>query len=270
MTFAAGKEVYCADSPPVVARGVSLSDTELDAAFSGSVSGILWDDAGSADLQNILASVVTTDFSDKSVKRILANHPTPENWRVGEALAEAFLVEHRACEFPWPSGRDLKNPSASPSGTDLVGFQNTGGADNVHCFAFGEVKTSQHAAWPPSVMDGRHGLKKQLEDLRDSTGVKDSLVKYLGHHANGADWLPRYRSAASRYIGNPADVSLFGVLVRDVEPKREDLASRANMLASGCLAETSIELRAMYLTSETIDSLAQRAGKTRKGGHGQN
>jgi hypothetical protein len=270
MTMSAGTEVYNADVAPVTARGASYSDAEIDAALGGSLSRILWDETGTADLQAILTSVVTTDFSDKSLKRVLANRVTPENWRVGEGLAEAFLVEHRACEFPWPSGRDLKNPGASPAGTDLVGFQNTGAAENTHRFAFGEVKTSEQEAWPPSVMDGRHGLKKQLEDLRDSTAVKDSLLKYLGHHVNGTSWFSRYQSAATRYLANPDDVSLFGVLVRDVEPKREDLARRAGDLASGCPAETSIELRAMYLPRNTINSLAQRAVKAREGGHGQN
>jgi hypothetical protein len=268
VTMAAGTEVYNADIAPVMARGASYTDAELDAALSGSVSRILWDDTGTADLQAILTSVVTTDFSDKSVKRILVNRVTPENWRVGEGLAEAFLVEHRACEFPWPSGRDLKNPSASPAGTDLVGFQNTNAAENAQRFAFGEVKTSEQEAWPPSVMDGRHGLRQQLEDLRDSTNVKDSLVKYLGHHASDTAWLPRYQSAAKRYLVNMGDVSLFGVLVRDVEPKREDVTSRAGALADGCPAETSIELRAMYLPRKTINSLAQRAIAAREGGHG--
>lgn len=270
MTLAVGMEVYNADAAPVTARGASYTDAELDAALRGSVSRILWDDAGVADLASILTSLVTTDFSDKSVKRILGSRVTPENWRVGEALAEAFLVEHRACEFPWPSGRDLKNPSASPSGTDLVGFQNTNAAEHAYRFAFGEVKTSEQETWPPSVMDGRHGLKKQLEDLRDSTDEKDSLVKYLGHHANGTAWLPRYRSATTRYLTEPADVSLFGILVRDVEPKRDDLASRVAHLADGCPARTSIELRAMYLSRKTITSLARRAADAREGDHGQN
>lgn len=270
MTLTTGTETYNADASPVIARGASYTEADLDAALSGSVSHILWDDAGTADLYVILTSVVTTDFSDKSVRRVLANRPTPENWRVGEGLAEAFLVEHRVCEFPWPSGRDLKNPSASPTGTDLVGFQRTDAAENAHRFAFGEVKTSEEEAWPPSVVDGRHGLKKQLEALRDSTDVKDSLVKYLGHHAVGTAWLPRYRSAATRYLANPCDVSLFGMLVRDVEPKREDLSSRTGDLAAGCPAETSIELRAMYLPRNTINTLAQRAVRARKVGHGQN
>jgi len=270
MTMAAGTEFYSADVAPVTARGASYTDAELDAALGGSVSRILWDDAGTADLQTILASVVTTDFSDKSTRRVLANRLTPENWRVGEGLAEAFLVEHRDCVFPWPSGRDLKSPSASLTGADLVGFQNTNATENRYRFAFGEAKTSAQEAWPPSVMDGRHGLKRQLEDLRDSPDVKDCLVRYLGLRANGTDWRPRYMSATMRYIADPGDVSLFGVLVRDVEPKREDLAGRVGSLAAGCPTGTSIELRAMYLPIKAISSLAQRAVKARGGGHGQN
>lgn len=270
MTMPTGTELYCADVAAVTARGVSYTDGELATALSGSVALILWDDAGTLDLQAILTSVTATDFSNKGLKRILANHVRPENWRVGEGFAEAFLVEHRGCMFPWPTGRDLKNPSACPAGTDLVGFQNIDAMDDTYRFAFGEVKTSAQEAWPPSVMDGRHGLRKQLEDLRDSAAVKDCLVKYLGHRANGSDWLQHYRSAAKRYLANSTDVSLFGILVRDVEPKREDLACRASELACGCPAETSIELRAMYLPRGTINSLAQRAVAVREGGHGQN
>jgi len=270
MMLSAGTEIYNADVSPVTARGVSYTDVEIDTALGGSVSNILWDDTGTADLQAILVSVATTDFSDKSVKRILSNHPAPENWRVGEALAEAFLAEHRNCEFPWPSGRDLKNPTASPAGTDLVGFQKTDNQSDSYRFAFGEVKTSEEGKWPPGVMHGRHGLQNQLEGLRDSTGIKDSLVTYLGHHANGKGWLPHYQVATKRYLVNPADVSLFGILVRDVEPKREDLAGRARALANNCPLETSIELRAMYLPRRSIGALAQRALKMREGGHGQN
>jgi len=270
MTTAAGTEAYNVDACPVTARGVSYTDAELDTALRGSVSGILRDDAGIADLETVLAAVVTTEFSEQSVKRVLSSRAALESWRVGEAIGEAFLVEHRSCEFPWPSGRDLKNPAASPAGTDLVGFQETSAVTDTYRFAFGEVKTSEEKKWPPSVMSGRHGLKKQLEDLRDSIRVKDSLMKYLGHHADGTDWFPRYRSAAKRYLADPEDVSLFGILVRDVEPKQEDLASRAGNLAKGCPKGTSIELRAMYLPDGSIGTLAKRAAAAREGGHGQN
>ena len=81
--MAVGTEVYNADCLPVRARGATYTDIELDAALSGSVSRILWDEVGTADLQTILASVVTTEFLDKNVKRILSNRAVPENWRVG-------------------------------------------------------------------------------------------------------------------------------------------------------------------------------------------
>jgi hypothetical protein len=80
MPLAAGTELYNADVPPVKARGVSYADAELVTALSGSVSRILCDDTGTRDLEAILASVVATEFSDESVKRILTNRPTPENW----------------------------------------------------------------------------------------------------------------------------------------------------------------------------------------------
>lgn len=259
MTMAAGTECYNADAAPITARGATYTEAELDEALGTSVGSIIWDETGVVDLDAVLSSLVTTDFAEGSVRRILSNQPTPENWRVGEGLAEGFLTEHRNCEFPWPSGRDLRNPRSSPAGTDLVGFQKFDGAVDSCRFAFGEVKTSKQKAWPPSVVDGRHGLVEQIEGLRNTTDVKDNLVKYLGHHAQGADWISRYQEAARRYLANPNDVSLFGVLVRDVEPKAEDLSKRATDLASGCPAETSIELRAMYFPENTIDSLAERA-----------
>lgn len=258
----AGTEVYNVDSSPVTARGASYTNEELDTAFGGSVSQILQDTAGTEDLQDILTKVVTTEFSESSLRRVLSHRPSPEQWRVGESLAEAFLVEHRDCEFPWPSGRDLRNPAASPAGTDLVGFQKTIDTSNPHRFAFGEVKTSEQKAWPPSVMHGRHGLEKQLESLRDAPEVKDALVCYLGHHVQGTAWAPRYQSAAKRYLANPTDVSLFGVLVRDVEPKKEDLSARATNLSAACPTATGIELRAMYCPSGSIAGFAQRVTTT--------
>jgi hypothetical protein len=269
VTVSVGTEVYNADAPPVTARGVSYTEAELNVALSGAVSRILRDDAGTADLQAILASVVTTDFSDKSVKRVLSQGPMVEAWRVGEGLAEAYFAEHKNYEFPWPSGRDLKNPSASPAGTDLVGFQETDAVVNADRFAFGEVKTSAQELWPPNVMDGRHGLQKQLEALRDSTDVKDALVIYLGHHAGGARWLPRYQSAAARYLADSSDVSLFGVLIRDVKPKADDLRKRAEVLAGNCPSQTNIELRALYLPKNSIKTLAKRLVGAREGNNGQ-
>jgi len=202
MTMAAGTECYNADVAPITARGAMYTEAELDEALKTSVVSIIWDEPGAVDLRAILSSLVTTDFSEESVKRILSNQTTPENWRVGEGLAEGFLTEHRNCEFPWPAGRDLRNPRSSPAGTDLVGFQKCNGAVDSWRFAFGEVKTSKQKAWPPAVVDGRCGLAEQIEGLRNTPNVKDNLVKYLCYHAQDADWDSHYREAARRYLVN--------------------------------------------------------------------
>ena len=174
-------------------------------------------------------------------------------------MAEAFLEDHRDCIFPWPTGRDLRNPNASPAGTDLVGFQ-TSHAEEPR-FAFGEVKTSAQEEWPPSVMDGRHGLKAQLEALRDSARTKHDLVIYLGHHAVGADWRGTYQAAAKRYLADEADVVLFGVMIRDVRPDDRDLRARAASLAARRPPKMLVELRAFYLPAGSIESLGQIASQ---------
>lgn len=264
-----GTEAYVADHLRVQARGATLRDDELDEALSGPVSAILWDDAGQSELEMVLAGLAETEFEDERLREILENTPAMEDWRVGEAMAEAYLIENRSCEFPWPTGRDLKNPSASPAGTDLVGFQHLEQRDGDDPeedvrFAFGEVKTSVEEAWPPAVTHGRHGLVTQIENLRDKPEVRGALVRYLALHAAlGAAWGPMFRKATKRYLRRPGDIALFGVLIRDVEPKHLDLRSRARRLAEGCPADTAIELRALYLPAGSIPGLPERALRAR-------
>lgn len=255
MPIAAGTEVYVADHPPVTARGYSFNDAELDDLLAD-VQTVLRDETGSSEVETLLAGVATTDFAHATLQQVLRSDRQPEHWRIGEAIAESYLVEHRDCEFPWPGGRDLKNPESSPAGTDLVGFQQPDGASAR--FSFAEVKTSTHSAYPPSLMHGRHGLKQQLDDLRDSAEVKDGLVKYLGLHAPGRTWVATYRQAASRYIHDRSDVIIFGVLVRDVDPNHLDCSGRANKLSQQCPALTVIELLALYLPAGSIPTLPQR------------
>lgn len=255
MPIAAGTEVYTADHPPVMARGYSFNDTELDDMLAD-VHVVLRDEAGSSEVETLLAGVATTEFANATLQQVLRSDRQPENWRVGEAIAESYLVEHRNCEFPWPGGRDLKNPDSSPAGTDLVGFQQLQGTPAR--FSFAEVKTSTHHAYPPSLMYSRHGLKQQLEDLRDSAAVKDGLIKYLGLHATGRPWGATYRQAASRYIHDRSNVTIFGLLVRDVNPNHLDCSGRANRLSQHCPALTVIELVALYLPAGSIPTLPQR------------
>jgi len=270
MSMSVGTQVYDVDAPPVVARGVSYDDTELKEALTGSVAHILQDTSGKSELDAMLAGVATTEFAQANLKEALERIPPVRNWQVGEALAEAYLTEHSGCSFPWPSSRDLRTPQASPAGADLVGFQEMDSETSGPRFAFGEVKTSNEERYPPNTMYGRHGMVNQIERLRDSRNAKDALFLYLGHHAINAEWKSLYQSAAARYLQDPDDVALFGVLVRDVEPRSEDLDSRAKSLANGCPAKTSIELWALYFPRNSINTLAERVRRPMEGGNADN
>lgn len=258
-----GSEIYILGDSPVVAYGLTYSNEELDIIITGAVSQVIFDDVGTVELDSLLGSLADTNFASGELKRILTSDHEPENWRVGEAMAEAYLTVHRDCHFPWPNGRDQKKESSSLPGTDLVGFQQAGVQDDR--FAFGEVKTSDHDQYPPSVMYGRHGLKQQLEDLRDYEKVRDSLVKYLGHRAAGSPWERQYKTATSRYLRNSSDVSLFGLLIRDVEPHEDDLRARVKNIATDCPSDMIIELIAIYLPTNSIDQLGAKIMACRRG-----
>ena len=249
-----GQEAYNTDAAPVVARGLTYTDQQLDEMLQGPVKEILQDTTGTDELRELLSSVVSTDFEQKGLEELLTDNTVPDNWRVGEAIAEGFVTDHGDCIFPWPTGRDLKNPNASPAGCDLTGFRPTGDGDLPYRFAFGEVKTSEQDKSPPDVMNSLGG---QLKGLRDNREVKNALCRYLGHHAPKTDWEPMYKSAAERYLqSNTEDISIYGVLVRDVEVSADDLVGRATALAKSCPAQTSIELYALYLPQQAISSLS--------------
>ena len=270
MTIASGTEVYNADEPPVRARGLAFDADELAAALDGPVAAIIRDDSGVDEVEDLLLGVGATEFDPEAVKAVFCADHEPEDWRVGEALAEAFLAEHRGCMFPWPVSRDEKDPNASMPGTDLVGFRETGEESRPTRFAFGEVKTSEQQEYPPSLMYGRHGLKSQLEDLRDREPVRQALVIYLAHRAVGRDWGGDYRAAFGRYIQDAADVAVFGLMIRDVEPNERDLQARARNLANGLPDAMVVELYAFYLPSGSISGLGQQIRLSEEGDHASN
>ena len=50
MTISAGTEIYNADTMPVMARGATYTDAELDAALSGSGAEVVCEHGGMANL----------------------------------------------------------------------------------------------------------------------------------------------------------------------------------------------------------------------------
>ena len=162
--------------------------------WKGPVAAILFDDEGDRAIAGILGEPPDGGFASERVEELLKETADVEDWRVGEALGQAYLEDHRACFFPWPAGRDRRTASANLPGADLVGF----GTHDGDCLVFGEVKTSGESRYPPRVVSGGSGLQAQLTALRDREALRNDLVRYLGHRAGAAPWLapvPR-RSAA--------------------------------------------------------------------------
>ena len=263
MTVAVGKAVYNKGSVPCCGLGLMWSGEELDAAINGPVAAVLFDDEGKADIEEILTGLAETEFQQEGLRRVLSDPDDIEDWRVGEAIAETYLTDHRHCYFPWPDGRDERKSGSSLPGADLVGLH----ADDLgDCLAFGEVKTSSEAKYPPGAMYGRTGLKKQLEDLRDRASLRDDLFKYLGYRAKGADWIERFKQAGKRYLNNKSDVQLFGFLIRDVAPHKDDVRVRVEKLGNDRPAGTRIELLALYLPTGRIEGIGNASVAARTGG----
>ena len=263
MSIAAGTIEYTLGISPVSGCGFSWVTDELDTALAGPGSEIVFDDSGKTNILALLSGLAETDFEKSQVKRILTNTKIPENWRVGEALAESYLVHQMDCFFPWPDGRDERKTGSSLPGADLVGFQKE---EDEDFFAFGEVKTSAEQSYPPSAIYGRTGLKRQLEDLKDSTEIKDDLVKYLCYRASAAPWKDQYQGATKKYIKNNANVRIIGFLVRDVKPHRDDLRVRVEKLAKDTHTDMKIKLFAVYLSAGSISTLSLKIMAYRKGG----
>lgn len=255
MGIARGEEVYNADVLPVLARGMTFTQEELEAARADRLPGILADMLGREHLEEFYSGLELTEFDRGNIAEALT--PIPEDdhsrgWREGEALAEAWLIDHKECDFPWPFNRDLRHHRASLPGAELVGFT---GADDSPRFAFGQVKTSKDAQHPPQVVNhGGKSLINQALQLRDDLNIKKTLVNYLLQRAMLDHGLvERAKIAATHWLQSSfTDIAIFGVLVRDVAHSRDDLAQAAMRLSQNRQSATRIEFYALYLPEGSI------------------
>ena len=252
MAVAAGQKVYEIGDFPCSGIGLKWISEELDSALQGPVADLVLDDAGKVGIRSVLAGMVETDLEWESLDEVLNGPTQVESWRVGEAIAGIYLIDHRACQFPWPPGRDERKQGSSLPGTDLIGLSCD---DKGACLAFGEVKTSSQKRYPPSLMYGSKGLKRQLENLLHGSTIRRTLFKYLAYRAKNAEWEPQFQSAAQRYLKNKDDIHIYGFLIRDVSPNAKDLRTRVTSLARDCQNGTRVELLALYLPPGRIAEL---------------
>jgi hypothetical protein len=257
MTIPFGTKIYSLGTPPVLGTGYLFTIDEFQQILDP-VTETFYDTEGSALLREMMQSVADTGFERNAIERIIQHSPSIDNWRIGEALAEVYLTEHRHSLFPWTTSRDVRNINVSLPGADLVGFQRDSDSNESYRFLFGEVKTSQDNSYPPNVMYGRSGMIFQIENICNNIKVRDVLVKYILfriQNINNSTYKTYYKIAVKRYLHNNKDCILFGVLVRDVEPNIDDLRTRIQHLESINSQMITIELIALYLPIGQISFL---------------
>ena len=263
MNVAVGNRIYSYGSVDNSAFGTVWTDEDLDAALSDRLGAALSDSDRTSEVESTLSGLAETEFQATGVRRILASSEQLKNWQVGETFSIVYLEDHHRCEFPWPTGRDSRKDGSSLPGADLVGF-----TSDAHgcCYAFGETKTSSEMTYPPRVIHGDDGLISQLKALRDNQSIRDGLVRYLLFKASSSSWHSRYQAAAKRYISDSTDVTIYGVLIRDVEPNPKDLHGPHQTLGKETPARTRLRLIAIYLPVESLSDIGARV-VSRKANH---
>jgi len=225
----------------------ALEGDDFKGFLNGPVAARLYDAEGGVDLRNHLRGLSLTGMGHQALEEVLAaDLPEERDWAAGEALAEAMLEEHHNVVLPWNTERDKRNPFASLPGADIVGFQRDG---DSHCLALGEVKCSSEEQWPPQVMSGRSGgIGYQLDALARNLGTICQLLKWLLPRVKGTSHEGSFNQACTRYFNSERrDVALFGILIRDKEPRETDLKARGRNLGRSLQLPSRCQLLAIYL-----------------------
>jgi hypothetical protein len=233
--------------------GVCMEDgDEFGAFMTNNVASRLHDTEGRTEFESYLRGLATTGFARDSLNAILTAEVHEErDWAVGEAMAEAYLGREHQIAWPWNMERDKRNPKASLPGADLIGFQSENEDTRL---ALGEVKSSADANTPPGVMNGRSGMRHQIDNLANNLSLVCQLLKWLLPRCKGTEFETPFKAAVGLFLdsGNKA-VSLFGVLIRDRQPNELDLAARGRTLARTLQDPTTCHLIAIYLPCPITD-----------------
>lgn len=240
MSMPCGREVY-RDNKNLSLLGILYRDDELP-QLTPAIVEKCFDTQGQIEFQDYVNSIDETGFNQITSVTI-----DIKAWQMGEGFAESYLINCWSCKFPWSNNRDLKNPKSSLTGADLVGFYEGK-------FAFGEVKTSSENKYPPQVTSKKSdGLNTQLNKLCEDRNLQLTLMQYLFCRL-GKD-KSDYKRAMESYLSNNDNFNIFGILIRDVDPKIEDWEYLQKHLKPH--SSSNIFLIALYLPHNDIKELHQ-------------
>lgn len=252
MAVSKGTREYSIESESIVAFGVSHTDAEMKEILCDDVYDKLFD---INEHSEIAIGLEDTGFKQAVIMEKLFPITSKEDWEIGEAYAQVYAENNLNSSIPWGISRDIKKPGSSLPGADIIGLHRD---DSGTCFLFGEIKTSSQDKYPPNVMYGDHGLKKQLEDLCEDEEITKSLVRYLAYRLKESALWDGYKEAFMHYLeSDGSKVHILGVLVRDVKPNEEDLSARTKKLEKFVVNGRTIELVGIYVPLNSIPTFSQ-------------
>ena len=222
----------------------------FDEYLSTCVRENFYDIEGTESLIKEFSDINLTGFEKELLVDIFSTSPPVNNWKIGESLAECYLKDFEKVRFYYSSSRDAKNPKANLQGADLVGFIDID--EETTIFLFGEVKTSGDKNSPPQVMYNETGMIEQLRNIKNQPELRKSIIKWLGFKVkdlpDDSPFKGDYEKALNVYIKEGTDkYFLFGVLIRDTEPKETDLKSRYEFLKEELSCGIQLKLLALYI-----------------------
>ena len=238
--------------------GVGMTEgDDFNRFLTKNVASRLYDEEGQSEFETHLRSLGDSGFVQGNLDGLVSSS-TEEigtGWRVGEAIAEAFLAQEYSIVWPWNMNRDRRNPKASLPGADLVGFKVDG--SNVQ-FAFGEVKTSSDSDSPPGVMKGYKGMTNQLKNLSEASSLVWEIIRWLYWRCKREPYQGFFNSAIKLFAETEKTAfSLYGVLIRDTPSDERDLSQSGRTLAGILSYPTICHLFAIYIPC-AVDDLPHR------------
>ena len=225
-------------------------------ASASEVKQRLEDTEGKEEFEGHLRGLNSTGMTKDYLEEFLSsNEIEPLDWAVGEALAEAYLIQQHNILFPWNMEREKRNIHASTAGADIVGFVEKNGDFS---FVFGEVKTSSETKYPPQVVTGRSGLYHQLDELAHDLSKIYQLLKWLHPRVKTSSFVNAYNQACTNFFKSKyKSIILFGILIRDTPPNIKDLSSRGQKLRECLTSPTQCHLIALHLPFNVEDLVKQ-------------
>ena len=213
-----------------------------------------YDVEGSEYFVKVFSKVKNADFGAEFLTNLATLRKKPTGWRIGESIAECYLEDYENVKLPYKSSRDDRNPNSNSQGADIIGFL----ISKEIIFIIGEIKTSRDKTKPPSVVYGNHGLIYQLTQLKTKREKRLDLIKWLGHKLEGLDNSDEikqlYVAATNTYSQSlHTKIKLIGVLVRDTEPKENDLKNPYTTLTNDIHDEMQLKLLALHIPIKISD-----------------